>query len=65
MPVADRAAVGKLPAESTTFVRRRRLLAEVKAAFVPGGLFEFLLPIWLFTRGFSMKPPSDGGSERR
>jgi predicted ATPase/DNA-binding CsgD family transcriptional regulator len=30
---ANRAAVGKLPAESTSFVGRRRLLVEVKAAF--------------------------------
>ena len=33
MPGANRAVAGKLPAESTSFVGRRRLLAEVKAAF--------------------------------
>ncbi len=33
VPVANRAATGKLPAESTGFVGRRRLLAEVKSAF--------------------------------
>jgi predicted ATPase/DNA-binding CsgD family transcriptional regulator len=32
VPVTKRAAKGKLPAESTSFVGRRRLLAEVKAA---------------------------------
>jgi len=33
VPVAKRAAAGKLPSETTSFVGRRRLLAEVKAAF--------------------------------
>src|SRR5947209_19553593 len=33
MSVANRAALGNLPAERTGFVGRRGLLAEVKAAF--------------------------------
>ncbi|MDQ2743343.1 MAG: LuxR family transcriptional regulator, partial [Chloroflexota bacterium] len=33
MSVADRPVMGKLPAESTGFVGRRRLLTEVKSAF--------------------------------
>jgi predicted ATPase/DNA-binding CsgD family transcriptional regulator len=32
VPVASRATTGKLPAESTSFIGRRRLLADVKAA---------------------------------
>ena len=44
MPVANRAAVGKLPAEPTSFVGRRRLLAEVKAAFASTRLLTLVGP---------------------
>ena len=44
MPVASRAAAGKLPAESTSFVGRRRLLAEVKAAFANTRLLTLVGP---------------------
>ena len=42
--VAKRAAAGKLPAESTSFVGRRRLLAEVKAAFANTRLLTLVGP---------------------
>jgi predicted ATPase/DNA-binding CsgD family transcriptional regulator len=41
---ASRAAAGKLPAESTSFVGRRRLLAEVKAAFANTRLLTLVGP---------------------
>jgi predicted ATPase/DNA-binding CsgD family transcriptional regulator len=41
---ASRAAVGKLPAESTSFVGRRQLLAEVKAAFANTRLLTLVGP---------------------
>jgi predicted ATPase/DNA-binding CsgD family transcriptional regulator len=44
MPVASRAAKGNLPAESTSFVGRRRLLAEVKAAFATTRLLTLVGP---------------------
>ncbi|HEX7265651.1 MAG TPA: LuxR C-terminal-related transcriptional regulator [Candidatus Dormibacteraeota bacterium] len=44
MPVSKRAATGKLPAESTSFVGRRRLLAEVKAAFTGTRLVTLVGP---------------------
>jgi predicted ATPase/DNA-binding CsgD family transcriptional regulator len=44
VPVASRAVAGKLPAESTSFVGRRRLLAEVKAAFANTRLLTLVGP---------------------
>ncbi len=44
MPVVNRAFAGKLPAESTSFVGRRRLLAEVKAAFANTRLLTLVGP---------------------
>ena len=44
VPVANRAAAGNLPAEPTSFVGRRRLLAEVKAAFVGTRLLTLVGP---------------------
>ena len=44
VPPAKRAAAGKLPAESTSFVGRRRLLAEVKAAFANTRLLTLVGP---------------------
>ncbi|HMJ37959.1 MAG TPA: LuxR family transcriptional regulator, partial [Verrucomicrobiae bacterium] len=44
MPGAKPEAVGKLPAESTSFVGRRQLLAEVKAAFVNTRLLTLVGP---------------------
>lgn len=44
MPVANRAAAGNLPAEPTSFVGRRRLLAEVKAAFAGTRLLTLVGP---------------------
>ena len=44
MPVSKRAVAGKLPAESTSFVGRRRLLAEVKAAFASTRLLTLVGP---------------------
>jgi predicted ATPase/DNA-binding CsgD family transcriptional regulator len=44
VPVANRAVAGKLPAESTSFVGRRRLLAEVKAAFANTRLLTLVGP---------------------
>src|SRR5437879_1698617 len=54
MSPANRSSIGKLPAESTSFVGRRRLLAEVKSAFAntrlltlvgPGGVGETRLAL--------------------
>jgi ABC-type cobalamin/Fe3+-siderophores transport system ATPase subunit len=42
--VATRAAAGKLPAELTSFVGRRRLLAEVKVAFANTRLLTLVGP---------------------
>lgn len=44
MPAAKRAVIGKLPAESTSFVGRRRLLAEVKAAMGNSRLLTLVGP---------------------
>jgi predicted ATPase/DNA-binding CsgD family transcriptional regulator len=44
MPVSKRAVAGKLPAESTSFVGRRRLLAQVKAAFASTRLLTLVGP---------------------
>jgi len=44
VPGAKRAAAGKLPAESTSFVGRRQLLAEVKAAFANTRLLTLVGP---------------------
>jgi predicted ATPase/DNA-binding CsgD family transcriptional regulator len=44
VPVANRAAAGNLPAEPTSFVGRRRLLAEVKAAFANTRLLTLVGP---------------------
>ncbi len=44
MPVSRRAVAGKLPAETTSFVGRRRLLAEVKAAFTSTRLVTLVGP---------------------
>ena len=44
MPVSKRAATGRLPAESTSFVGRRRLLAEVKAALTGTRLLTLVGP---------------------
>ena len=44
MSLANRVAAGKLPAESTSFVGRRRLLAEVKAAFANTRLLTLVGP---------------------
>jgi predicted ATPase/DNA-binding CsgD family transcriptional regulator len=44
VPVSKRAATGKLPAESTSFVGRRRLLAEVKAALTGTRLLTLVGP---------------------
>lgn len=44
MPVANRAAAGNLPAEPTSFVGRRRLLAEVKGAFAGTRLLTLVGP---------------------
>jgi predicted ATPase/DNA-binding CsgD family transcriptional regulator len=44
VPVSERAATGKLPAESTSFVGRRRLLAEVKAALSTTRLLTLVGP---------------------
>src|SRR6184192_1829482 len=44
MSPANRSGIGKLPAESTSFVGRRRLLAEVKAAFANTRLLTLVGP---------------------
>jgi predicted ATPase/DNA-binding CsgD family transcriptional regulator len=44
VPVSKRAATGRLPAESTSFVGRRRLLAEVKAALTGTRLLTLVGP---------------------
>lgn len=44
MPVSRRAIAGRLPAESTSFVGRRRLLADVKAAFGSNRLLTLVGP---------------------
>ena len=44
MPVSTRAVAGKLPAEATSFVGRRKLLAEVKAAFASTRLLTLVGP---------------------
>ena len=44
MPVANLAATGNLPAEPTSFVGRRRLLVEVKAAFANTRLLTLVGP---------------------
>ncbi len=44
MPVSKRAITGRLPAESTSFVGRRRLLAEIKAAFAHTRLMTLVGP---------------------
>ncbi len=44
MPVANRAPRGRLPAESTSFVGRRRILAEVKAALAGTRLLTLVGP---------------------
>jgi len=44
MSPANRSGVGKLPVESTSFVGRRRLLAEVKAAFANTRLLTLVGP---------------------
>jgi predicted ATPase/DNA-binding CsgD family transcriptional regulator len=44
VPVSKRAATGKLPAESTSFVGRRRLLAEVKTALTGARLLTLVGP---------------------
>ncbi len=44
MPVTKRAVAGKLPAETTSFVGRRRLLAEIKSAFATSRLLTLVGP---------------------
>ena len=44
MSPANRSGIGKLPAEPTSFVGRRRLLAEVKAAFANTRLLTLVGP---------------------
>ena len=44
MSPASRSGIGKLPAESTSFVGRRRLLTEVKAAFTNTRLLTLVGP---------------------
>src|SRR6202165_4976298 len=44
MSPANRSDIGKLPAESTSFVGRRQLLAEVKAAFAKTRLLTLVGP---------------------
>src|SRR5437879_13250934 len=44
MSPANRSSIGKLPAESTSFVGRRRLLTEVKAAFANTRLVTLVGP---------------------
>src|SRR6266705_1472439 len=44
MPPANRSGIGKLPAESTSFVGRRRLLTDVKAAFATTRLLTLVGP---------------------
>jgi predicted ATPase/DNA-binding CsgD family transcriptional regulator len=44
VPVAKRANAGNLPAESTSFVGRRQLLAEIKAAFANTRLLTLVGP---------------------
>ena len=44
MSPANRSGIGNLPAESTSFVGRRRLLAEVKAAFANTRLLTLVGP---------------------
>src|SRR3979411_1010286 len=44
MSPANRSGIGKLPAESTSFVGRRRLLTEVKAAFASARLLTLVGP---------------------
>ncbi len=44
MSPANRSGIGKLPAESTSFVGRRRLLTEVKAAFANARLLTLVGP---------------------
>ena len=44
VPVASRVANGNLPAESTSFVGRRRLLTEVEAAFANTRLLTLVGP---------------------
>lgn len=44
LPGAKRASGGRLPAESTSFVGRRQLLAEVKAAFANTRLLTLVGP---------------------
>jgi len=44
MSPANRSGIGKLPTESTSFVGRRRLLTEVKAAFTNTRLVTLVGP---------------------
>jgi len=44
MSPANRSGIGKLPAESTSLVGRRRLLTEVKAAFTNTRLVTLVGP---------------------
>src|ERR1700716_3371999 len=44
MSPANRSGIGRLPAESTSFVGRRQLLAEVKSAFANTRLLTLLGP---------------------
>jgi predicted ATPase/DNA-binding CsgD family transcriptional regulator len=44
VPIAKRAVTGRLPAESTSFVGRRRLLADVKAALANTRLLTLVGP---------------------
>ena len=57
VPVANRAAAGNLPAELTSFVGRRRLLAEVKAAFVGTRLLTLVGPAGWARPGSPYAPP--------
>src|SRR5579863_10133587 len=44
MPVSNRVVAGRLPAESTSFVGRRKLLAEVKVTFASTRLLTLVGP---------------------
>src|ERR1700694_3015588 len=44
MSPANRSGIGQLPAESTSFVGRRRVLTEVKAAFANSRLLSLVGP---------------------
>src|SRR3989440_6246814 len=59
MSPANRFGIGKLPAESTSFVGRRRLLTEVKAAFANTRLLTLVGPGGVGKTRLALRAASD------